>query len=156
MRFRDTIDELTPEDRELLLNRLTLGCGRVAYAARLALGDAASGAILDMLAAAHGALAGAEATLGDEPPAAPASWGDGPGGEGAGLRGVRWAELLAARPGAEAAALTADLAALAHQTRELGRAVGADADTGHVRRHLDAILAALTDVCGRLAAAVEP
>jgi len=155
VQFRAALDTLPPQDGELLLNRLTLGCGRVAYATRLALGDAPVGAILDLLAAAHGALAGAEVTLGDGPPATSARR-DGAGSAGAGLRMLRWAALLTTRPAAETAALTADLAALAHQTRELGRAVGADADTGHVRRHLDAILAALTDVCGRLAAAVEP
>ena len=155
MRFRDTIDELTPEDRELLLNRLTLGCGRVAYAARLALADAPGGAVVDMLAAAQAALAGAAGALRDGPPAAALSR-NGAGDEGGERRTLPWGDLLATRPPAEAAALTADLEALAHQTRELGRAVRADADAAHVGRHLAAILGALTDLRRRIAAAVAP
>ena len=72
MRFRDALDTLPPDDQQLLLNRLTLGWGRLAYAARLALADAPCGTILDTLVAAHGALAGAAAMLGDGSPAAPA------------------------------------------------------------------------------------
>ena len=69
---------------------------------------------------------------------------------------MRWGDLLATRLPTEAAVLTGDLAALAHQTRELGRAVLADADTAHVSRHLAAILAALGDLRQRLAAALAP
>jgi hypothetical protein len=49
-----------------------------------------------------------------------------------------------------------DLAALAHQTRELVRAVREDEEAAHLTRHLVAASAALTDLRARLAAAVEP
>ncbi len=49
----------------------------------------------------------------------------------------------------------ADLEALAHQTRELGQAVQADADTDHIRRHLAATIDALSDLRRQLTAVVE-
>ena len=159
MRFREAVDALAPDEQLLVLNRLTVGCGRLAHAARLALTDAQCGRVLDQLAGAERALADTLARLGSgSPPAAdsPPAAGD-PAGDagGAGLRVLSWSDLLATRLPAERAALTADLEEVAHQARELGRAVHDDATTDHLRRHLAALTAALADLRRRLAVAVE-
>ena len=155
MHFRETIDALAPDDQQLLLNQLTLGCGRVAHAARLVLSDAPCGRILAALTAAEGSLAEAAALL--TGPASTFIQGPGAlGGGGEGMHARSWRDFLATQVPAKAAELTADLETLAHQTRELGRAVLADADTEHVHRHLRATIAALSDLRGWLATAVEP
>ena len=154
MRFRQTVDGWSSVDQERLLNGLTLGWGWVAHAARLALADAECGPILAALTAALGSFTGAAALLGDQ--AAPTAQ-DGTAGSlaGAGQRDLSWRDLLATRMPAEAAVLTADLEALAHQTRELGQAVQANDGTDHIRRHLAATIDALSDLRRRLTAAVE-
>ena len=155
MRFREAVEALAPAEQERLLNRLTLGCGRLAYAARLALADAPCGRVLDQLAAAARALTDVEAALAGRPSTAPDGRPE-PAADMAGLRALSWGDLLATRPPGEAAALTADLERMAHQARALGRAVQDDGDAGHVRRHLTALLAPLADLCRRLADAIEP
>ena len=151
--FRETLDALPPDDQQRLLNRLTLGCGRMAYAARLALADAQCGDILGSLTAAQTALAGAaalltgESAVGTGDPQAAAV-----GGSQAGRPALGWRDFLATRGPGDAAALVATFEEVAHQTRELGRAVLADADTDHVHRHLTATISALGDLRQRLTA----
>ena len=153
--MRETLEAMSPDDQQRLLNWLTVGCGQVARAARLVLTDAPCGRILEMLTAAQAPLAGVAALLDGTAITAPPDRGR-PDGEQAGLGVLRWHDFLATRLPAEAAVLTADLEALAHQTRELSRAVRDNADTAHITRHLRATLAALGDLRGRLTAAVEP
>ena len=155
MQFRETVDALAPDDQHRLLDWLTLGCGRVAHAARLALSDAPCGRILAALTAAEGSLVGAAALLA-EPASATAQGHGASGGGGEGLRALSWRDFLATQMLADAEVLTADLEALAHQTREMGRAILADADTAHVQRHLTAAITALSDVRRRLAVMVDP
>ena len=155
MRVREQLDAMPPEDQQLLLNWLTVGCGRVVRAARLVLTDAPSGAILAMLTAAQAPLAGAVALLDGTTTTAPQDERESGDGRD-GLRALRWRDFLATQRPEEATVLRADLEVLAHQTRELSRAVRDDGETAHITRHLRATLAALGDLQGRLAAAVEP
>ena len=153
--MRETVDAMPPDDQQLLLNWLTVGCGQVARAARLVLTDAPCGRILEMLTAAQAPLAGAVALLDGTPMTTPPDQRD-PGDERAGLRALGWRDFLATQRPEEATVLRGDLEAPAHQARELSRAVRDDADTAHITHHLRATLAALGDLRGRLIAAVEP
>jgi hypothetical protein len=155
MRLREQLDAIPPADQQQLLNQLTLGCGRLAQAARLVLADAPCGRILDTLTAAQAPLAGVAAQLDGSAVPAPPDRGA-PSGARTGLRALSWQEFLATQPPADATVLRADLEAMAHQTRELIRAVQADAEAAHVTGHLVAVSAALSDLRARLAAVVEP
>jgi DNA-binding FrmR family transcriptional regulator len=155
MRVREHLDAMPPEDQRRLLNQLTVGCGRVLRTARLVLTDAPCGTILDTLTAAQASLASVAAQL-TGTGVVPAADGRAAGDSRAGLRPLGWQDFLATQRPAETTVLRKDFEALAHQTRELVRAVQDDEDTAHITRHLHATLAALTDLHERLAAAVEP
>ena len=156
MTFRETLDALPPDDQQRLLNRLTLGCGRMAYAARLTLADAQCGDILRSLTTAQTALAGAADLLTDRSAVGTGDPQDvAVGGSQAGWHALGWREFLATRGPRDAAALVATFEEVAQQTRELGRAVLADADADHVHRHLTATSSAIDDLRQRLSAAMD-
>ncbi len=142
MRFGDYLARLTLKEQQTLTTDLALGCGRVAFAARLHGQDARTGLLLGSLAVGYTALCAAFTALDGEsdegletPSPALAGCGD--------TLPPRWEGLLA---GCDRLTVGVYLQMAEEATRDVVRELAADAELVQVRECLQAAVFALAAV----------
>ena len=144
MRFGDYLARLTAEEQRSLTDDLTLGCGLVAFAARLHSQDARTSQLLGALAVGYTALCGAFTALTLESDEAEALDTHSPTLAGCGdTLPPRWEGLLA---GCDRATVGVYLQMAEEATRDVVRELAADADLVQVRECLQAAVFALAAV----------
>ena len=146
VQFRAYLDTLSPDERHAVVNLLTLGCGRMALAARRALRDEPCHLVLTALGGVGGPLREALRRIG----AAAGS----PDGQMSGVldgrHEPRWGAYLASLGPAAEAAIAAELIRVVQQTRALGDAVQADGEVDGIRRDLADVVAAVDSLYQRV------
>lgn len=144
MRWRVYVDLLTPDEAVRLIDLLTLGSGRTAYAVRLARANASLDDVEASLAAACGAFRAAGEWLARGPglrfvvPPRPDS--------GAVAPAQPWHAVLDQFPAPERLYLLDTLTAAVTAARQVGQLALADSDVEAVGHYLELAVQALTDV----------
>lgn len=140
MRYSEYLATLPAAAQRRLADDLTLGCGRVALAARLQREEPRTAAMLGTLAAAHACLRAALAVLDAETGPDEASPGRGASADGL---PEDWATLAAA---ADPLGVETWLTMAGEMARDLIGVTEADAGIAAVRKLLDMLLDALATV----------
>ncbi len=131
MRWTDYLVSLPPADQERLVNYLTLGFGRISYAARLMRDTTALPTVVGELTAAHDLLVASRGILSPRSRPAVDSTQLAPA-----VTPLTWEQFFATRPLGEQRRVLGAMEGLVRRARQLGEAAMADADLTVICRQL--------------------